>query len=161
VGYGFKWDFPHLGTCYLQNSHKWMGDRWSALDRHADAIRHYRMAVEKNATDGWAQFGLGWYSLVLGDLEASLEASRRAVELLATEPMACFNLGLVLLANGDGASADDAYRRGMAVAKRHTEPRKTIEGTLGDFAPLPEFPKADMEAGKNIEAWLRDQLDRL
>jgi tetratricopeptide (TPR) repeat protein len=142
-------------------NHRWVGDRWMVLGRHADAVRQYQMAVEEDAADGWAQFGMGWETLVLGDLEASLKASRRAVELLATEPMAWFNLGLALLANGDAMSADDAYRRGVAFAKRQAEPRKTIDSSLADFALLRRFPNADAQAGKKLEAWLRDQQNRL
>ena len=142
-------------------SHRWVADRWADLDRHADAIRQYRIAAQENTTDGWAQSGIGWEALVLGDLEASLEASRRAVELLATEPMPWFNLGVALLANGDGASADDAYLHGLAVAKRLAEPRNLIESAIVGFALQQQFPKADIEAGKKLEAWLKDRLHGL
>ena len=142
-------------------SRRWLAERWADVDRYDNAIREYRAAIQSDPQDGLAYFGLAWYLFLTGELDPSLESSRRAVELLRGEAVAFFNMGLALLAGGSGGAAEDAYRRGLATAKRQPGPRQVIEGALSDFPLLSKYPKADAEAARKIQEWLTDQCGRL
>ena len=53
----------------------------------------------------------GWMLYLAGDLDASIEASRRALDLVPTEPHARPNLAIALLTNGRKSEALEEYER--------------------------------------------------
>ena len=71
--------------------------------------------VEREPTNDAAHLLVGWFAFVTGDLQGSIEATRRSLELQPTRAWAEFNLGLRLLARRDAVAAEAAYRRGGAL----------------------------------------------
>ncbi len=84
--------------------------------QHAEAVRYSLRAVEGQedvkilAAIYWT---LGWSQYSLGDLESSIQASRRALELDELYAVR-LNLGLALLVRGLDAEAREQYLKGLA-----------------------------------------------
>ena len=140
----------------------WLGDRYTALDRPADALEHYRRAVEQNPDDADSHFGVGWWAFVADDLESSIEVSRRGLALRPTAPMAAFNLGSALLARGETGEAELSYRRAVALARRFgaDAARELLDGAIGDFPLLTNCKSAAHDA-ERLREWLQAERARL
>ena len=143
-------------------SQRWLGDRYAALDRPADALEHYRRAVEQNPDDADSHFGVAWWAFVADDLESSIEGSRRGLALRTTAPMAAFNLGLALLARGETGEAELSYRRAVALARRYgaDAARELLDGAIGDFPLLTNY-KSTAHDAERLPEWLQAERARL
>jgi tetratricopeptide (TPR) repeat protein len=144
-------------------SRTWLAARYAELDRPQDALRHLRLAVDRDPTSAEAHFAVGWYAFIVGEFEASIASTQRSVELQPTNAMAYFNLGLALLAQQDVAAAEATYRRGLAFVRRQAQAdaRSLLDDALGDFPRLPELPDATKDAVERIRSSLRATRDRL
>jgi tetratricopeptide (TPR) repeat protein len=143
-------------------SPRWLGDRYAALDRPADALEHYRRSAEQNPDDDDSHFSVGWWAFMTGDLESSIEASRRCLVLEPTNSMTAFNLGLALLARGETGQAELSYRKAVALARRYgaDAARKAVDGALSDFPLLTNYKSAAHDA-QRIREWLQVERNRL
>lgn len=129
------------------------------LGEPAKALRHARRAAELHDEDFEAHFLAGWYSYVIGDLDASINATRRALELQPLHPTAHCNLGLALLVKGEPESAWMEYKRGVAIARRYPpdEARALIEDTLSDLHELTDLSQHSRQALERIRALLETE----
>jgi tetratricopeptide (TPR) repeat protein len=119
----------------------WLGERYEEIGLKEDALRHYRLAIERTPNEALPHFKIGWAKFVEGDIAGSIESTRRALQLTPTLVMAEFNLGLALLTQGDVAGADAAYRHAVALARRQpaAQAMQAFELAIGD---LDQFPPA-------------------
>jgi tetratricopeptide (TPR) repeat protein len=141
---------------------RWLGDQYAALERPVDALEHYRRFVEENPDDAESHFIVGWWALIAGDLESSIEASRRSLVLEPTNPAIAFNLGLAQLARGETGQAELSYRRAVALARRHGSDfaREVLDGALGDFPLLTNYKSAARDT-ERLREWLQAERARL
>lgn len=147
--------FPH------EINPAWLAERFEDLGLNDDALRLFRAAADAGPDQPTSHVKVGWLTFLNGDLNASIESTRRALELEPTMANAEFNLGLALLAQRDGAGADAAYRRGLALTKRD-EPADALERLDDVIRDLDRFaPDADPVRAARIRASLVAERDRL
>jgi tetratricopeptide (TPR) repeat protein len=129
------------------------------LEDLGEALRHARLAVEQNDRPLIAHHLAGWYAYLVGELDASIESSRRAIELDPAEPASYANLGLALLRQGHPQEAWLAYRRFAAVVRRSKpEPAiRTIEEALTDLDNLDGVAAVDADTVARVRALIEEQ----
>jgi tetratricopeptide (TPR) repeat protein len=79
--------------------------------RFADAVREYRLSLERDGRQPLTLVNLGIALNALGDAAGAADAYRRAIALNAAEPLAHYNLGNVYLRAGDAERALPLYQR--------------------------------------------------
>lgn len=96
----------------------------TALDkvgRHAEAVPHYRAALDAAPTHAAAMSGLGNALRCLGDLDSALQWQRRARELAPKSAAAHHNLAVTLSETGDYSAAEIEARRALDLQLDHPE----------------------------------------
>ena len=120
-----RWDGgnwrPHLGWGNLQVAKaRWLRDPDAAAEREgrrrlaAEAAEHFRSALERNACDMAAVFGLARADNARGDPEAALEHLRRAAAYQRRHVFYREQLGIQLRQMGRDREALEVFRQNVA-----------------------------------------------
>jgi hypothetical protein len=76
---------------------------------------------------------LGWKAFERGDYDNCIELSKKALTLDNAEAYLYFNIALCLLIKGQSADASEIYSKGIAMAKKSTEPKENLASAVDDL----------------------------
>jgi TolB-like protein/tetratricopeptide (TPR) repeat protein len=91
----------------------------SALQRHAEAIRQARLAVDIDPLGPLAAWGLGWTLYRAGDFEGAAAHARRGIDSDPQDASARLQLGASLLEQGRTDDALDSIRLATSLSGEH------------------------------------------
>lgn len=116
--------------------------------RH-NVIRAYRKAVERDPTDHWAYFGLGYWLREIGDYDDATLAFRKAAELNPGSSQYQLFYGHRLKAAGDQEGAIVAFRKAIEVEPKYSIAYTYLANTLRESGRADEAI-ATLRNGINI-----------
>jgi len=155
-GFRFLESYPDIDNLQLAEAFHQLGE-------HEEALRLARLAVARNERSFAGHGSVGWFAYLVGELEESVEATRRAIELRPLEPAAHANLGVALLRKGDPEQAWMAYRHLVAIARR-LEPEaavRALEAALVDVDELPDVPAVSRSVAGRVRELLVEERSRV
>ncbi|MFM1919008.1 MAG: hypothetical protein RLZZ303_642 [Candidatus Hydrogenedentota bacterium] len=106
-----------------QNPKAWeeLAEQYLELERHADALRAYRRAVELAPREARLVAGLGAALALAGQREAAAQALDLAIRLDPGHALALRNRAVLLLQDGAPAEAEPLLRQSLAASPRDSE----------------------------------------
>jgi tetratricopeptide (TPR) repeat protein len=110
IGYE-RWLESEPDSVPLHNS---VAQLYLDLNRPADAVRHFRAALDRSPGLAAAHFNLGTALTIAGDLAAATTEYGRALELRPDYPQAHNNLGSILLQQGQPEAALSHLQQALA-----------------------------------------------
>jgi Flp pilus assembly protein TadD len=140
----------------FEHAHQVTSDNFIALNilgevlwhegRTAEAIQHYREAVQAGPSYPYAWCGLGMALYANGQKEEGIACQRQALKLNPENPQALVNLGLLLLWEGQPAEAEQVLRRAVEArpgfAEAHADLALALEALDREVEALDHFVAA-------------------
>jgi TolB-like protein/Tfp pilus assembly protein PilF len=125
----------------------------SALQRHEEAIRQVRLAVDIDPLGSLAAWGLGWTLYRAGEYDAAIAHAQRGIEADPQDANARLQLGTSLLEQGQAGEGLDTIRLATTLSGEH----QFYLAVLGNAAARADRPDEARALAERLEARSRER----
>lgn len=115
----------------LSGAERLKGRAYHQLGDHEKAIAMYRLAVNKNSSDGWALNNLALVHIEQQQYDDALPLLAKAVEILDDVPFVFNNLGTVLERKGYFEEAEEAFTAALKINPSYKKAEVNKERVAG------------------------------